>query len=298
MTLCKGFALTEGAAHNPSNDMCHSDVLAEGSYEKIPQQVRDDKDVSEAHSKELNVLTSHRLNDFKKKTAFTLAEVLITLAIIGVVAAMTIPTLISNYKKKDTSAKLKKFYSMMSQAIQLSEIENGPAEHWQKTPMIWKPDGTADHDTNKKLAEQFINKYILPYIKYSKVTDSEKQQSDDGVAMLKKIYLNDGTTIDVKNSGSIELFYDTNGDAKPNTTGKDIFYFNLATPVSERERIYGNKNQILGPYTYINNDKLDNYTLYDTREKALQNCKEHVQTCTNLLLKYDNFEFKEDYPWL
>ena len=292
--------------------MCHSDVLAEGSYEKIPQQVRDDKDVSEAHSKELNVLTSHRLNDFKKKAgathvdmsanirraAFTLAEVLITLGIIGVVAAMTIPTLISNYKKKDTSAKLKKFYSMMSQAIQLSEIENGPAEHWQKTPMIWKPDGTADHDTNKKLAEQFINKYILPYIKYSKVTDSEKQQSDDGVAMLKKIYLNDGTTIDVKNSGSIELFYDTNGNAKPNTTGKDIFYFNLATPVSERERIYGNKNQILGPYTYINNDTLDNYTLYDTREKALQKCKEHVQTCTNLLLKYDNFEFKEDYPWL
>ena len=36
--------------------------------------------VSEAHGKELNVLTSYRLNDFKKKIAFTLAEVLITLA--------------------------------------------------------------------------------------------------------------------------------------------------------------------------------------------------------------------------
>ena len=35
-----------------------------------------------------------------KKRAFTLAEVLITLGIIGVVAAMTIPTLISNYQKK------------------------------------------------------------------------------------------------------------------------------------------------------------------------------------------------------
>ena len=56
--------------------------------------------VSEAHGKELNVLTSYRLNDFKKKIAFTLAEVLITLAIIGVVAAMTIPTLIADYQKK------------------------------------------------------------------------------------------------------------------------------------------------------------------------------------------------------
>lgn len=33
--------------------------------------------------------------------AFTLAEVLITLAVIGIVAAMTIPTLINNYQKKD-----------------------------------------------------------------------------------------------------------------------------------------------------------------------------------------------------
>ncbi len=36
----------------------------------------------------------------KQTSAFTLAEVLITLAIIGIVAALTIPTLISNYQKK------------------------------------------------------------------------------------------------------------------------------------------------------------------------------------------------------
>ena len=35
-----------------------------------------------------------------KKLAFTLAEVLITLGIIGVVAALTLPALISNYKKQ------------------------------------------------------------------------------------------------------------------------------------------------------------------------------------------------------
>lgn len=38
---------------------------------------------------------------FTRKSAFTLAEVLITLGVIGVVAAMTIPTLIHNYKAKE-----------------------------------------------------------------------------------------------------------------------------------------------------------------------------------------------------
>ena len=88
---------------NDKNLSCHRDVLAEVSQEKIPQQVRDDKShfprpqgrgkkgegllhrpdskilkrvqddrvLSEAHSKELNVLTSYRLNDFKKKAGAT-----------------------------------------------------------------------------------------------------------------------------------------------------------------------------------------------------------------------------------
>ena len=50
-----------------------------------------------------------------KKLAFTLAEVLITLVIIGVVAAMTIPTLVTNADKKATATKLKVFYSKINQ---------------------------------------------------------------------------------------------------------------------------------------------------------------------------------------
>lgn len=48
---------------------------------------------------------------------FTLAEVLITLGIIGVVAALTIPALISNYRSKVAVTQLKKMYSVMSQAL-------------------------------------------------------------------------------------------------------------------------------------------------------------------------------------
>ena len=50
--------------------------------------------------KGLNVLTSYRLNVFKRHAAFTLAEVLITLAVIGIVAALTLPGLIQNHNEK------------------------------------------------------------------------------------------------------------------------------------------------------------------------------------------------------
>ena len=58
-----------------------------------------------------------------KRAAFTLAEVLITLAIIGVVAAMTIPTLIANYQKKVLKTQFMKKYAEISQAVLLAKSE-------------------------------------------------------------------------------------------------------------------------------------------------------------------------------
>ncbi len=83
-----------------------------------------------------------------KKTGFTLAEVLITLGIIGVVAAITIPSLMTAHKKHVTGAKLKKSVSTLNQAIKLSESENGELETWDKS---------LDQ-------EEFINIYLRPYM--------------------------------------------------------------------------------------------------------------------------------------
>lgn len=60
-----------------------------------------------------------------KKTGFTLAEILITLAIIGVVASMTIPMLIQNAQNRATVAKVKKYYTVISNAEHQWEVENG-----------------------------------------------------------------------------------------------------------------------------------------------------------------------------
>ena len=60
-----------------------------------------------------------------KKNGFTLAEVLITLTILGVVAAITIPNIVHNYKKQITVVKLKKAYANLEQAAVSLKINSG-----------------------------------------------------------------------------------------------------------------------------------------------------------------------------
>ena len=64
------------------------------------------------------------------KKAFTLAEVLITLGIIGIISALTLPILVQKYRNIVVETKLKKFYSEINQAIRLAEAEYGDKEAW------------------------------------------------------------------------------------------------------------------------------------------------------------------------
>lgn len=60
-----------------------------------------------------------------KKHAFTLAEVLITLGIIGITAAMTMPVLIQNNRNKELHTGLKTAYSLISQALNQMNADKG-----------------------------------------------------------------------------------------------------------------------------------------------------------------------------
>lgn len=59
-----------------------------------------------------------------KKEAFTLAEVLITLAIVGVVAAVSLPTLNTNVQKQGLSSQIAKFYNQYTKAIEMYKVDN------------------------------------------------------------------------------------------------------------------------------------------------------------------------------
>ena len=88
------------------------------------------------------------------KSGFTLVEVLITLAIIGIVAMMVLPILVSSYKKKTAEARIDKFFSTMQQAILFSEANNGDIDNW-------------DEPVSQSEVSDWFDKYIAKYIKNS-----------------------------------------------------------------------------------------------------------------------------------
>lgn len=77
------------------------------------------------------------------KIAFTLAEILITLTIIGVIAALTIPTLLNKYNEKKTISQLNKMYSTLSQALASAQREYGI------NPDDWPDDYKDSNPANK-----------------------------------------------------------------------------------------------------------------------------------------------------
>ena len=110
------------------------------------------------------------------KNAFTLAEVLITLGIIGIVAAMTLPTLLNKYNEQVTVTKVKKFYSTINQALLFAVKNNGTVDVWD---YIEK-----DEESNSIRSNKLVN-YLKPYLKISK--DCGIEESCIGNALYKDL---------------------------------------------------------------------------------------------------------------
>ena len=222
---------------------------------------------------------------------FTLAEVLITLGIIGVVAALTIPNIIGHYKKVETSSRLKKFYSIMEQAIRMSEIEYGDSKEWFKASTQYDDEGNVDYDAQGKVTKEFFMTYLAPYFKYTNITEGRNTVDEEGnkKGTITTVYLADGTYFSFNNGACMDFAFDTNGYKKPNEMGRDKFAFLMC--FSEWNRLYfcGSNQKAFCAYGSAQN--VDN-----TREKRLADCKKSGYWCSGLLLM-DNFEFKDDYPY-
>ena len=68
--------------------------------------------------------------NFQKKYGFTLAEVLITLGIVGVVSALTLPTLINNFRAKALETSFKKADAVLTRAMQTTMFEHGITRYY------------------------------------------------------------------------------------------------------------------------------------------------------------------------
>ena len=244
---------------------------------------------------------THSTHFLTRANAFTLAETLITLAIIGVVAAITVPSLIQGYKKKEYSTKLKKFYSTMQQTIQMSTVTNGAIDYWDKKEIIHYEQIEDEEEreqalaTNIKNGVEFVSTYILPYMKYLKIEENQPVEinSSGETINMNKIYLNDGSTFYVYNGDCIDIFYDVNGDKAPNKVGYDIYRFLFAPQAAMRNLYFATEKQYFGPRTEpgARTTHSQNY-----REYVHNLCVTDGKFCTELL-NLDNWEYTEDYPY-
>ena len=151
-----------------------------------------------------------------KAKAFTLAETLIVIGIIGVVAALTLPNLNHATGDKERVTRVKKIYSALTEAVDRAQVIYGDIDTWFNN----------DSSENDEKTERFA-KRITVFMKVSKYSGFK----DDAY----EVVLSDGTSLNFYNtylvSGIISDVYidvDIDGPNKgKNQYGNDIFVFSI-----------------------------------------------------------------------
>ena len=197
-------------SHKPQ---CHSELGSESHVAKIPCQARDDK---------------RGILPLCKALAFTLAETLIVMGIIGVVAALTIPNLNSSTADKEKVAKLQKIYSNLNDAVGRATAVYGPMEGW------WTWTGT-DDDYNK--ADKILAERLTDFLKYSKI-DGYSITLADG-ATVDCYYTSDPSPAYPGKSYNAVLDVDLDGDNK----GKNLFGYDQFEFLVIEDQVYPNETE-------------------------------------------------------
>ena len=188
-------------------------------------------------------------SSLKKRAAFTLAEVLITLGIIGLVAALTIPTLINKYQMKSYEVAFKKQYSVLQNAINYSVFESGISECY-----LYFPVGASSYKAKKQDCDALRESLVslikltpvqLDYVSYNYARVADVRASggktindactyDDFSGQNNVIYTymtNDGAIVRLALSENYNYFpiiiLDVNGLKGPNKWGYDVFFMTL-----------------------------------------------------------------------
>ncbi|MBP7211242.1 type II secretion system protein [bacterium] len=229
-----------------------------------------------------------------------MAEVLITLGIIGIVAAMTIPTLIANYKKHVTVTQLKENYSLINNALEEAASDNGGGS-------IGDLFGKYEDKSISAFTVEtdFVNKYVKPYVNivkdYGAGTSSlnlkngyhmyaqDGSNKDYDVMMSYGLGLSNGAywMFIVNNDGKawngMIIYVDINGFKGPNTFGKDIFWLCVAPDTTK-------VITFLSDYRFPRTELLNPSNPWACSKKSIGDA------CA-ALIQQDGWEIKDDYPW-
>ena len=235
-------------------------------------------------------------NLIKHKIGFTLAEVLITLGIIGVVAALTIPTLMANHRKNVVETRLAKFYSTMNQAIHMAEADYGDKIDWEKLDTGYEEGEDGNIDSSKSKVLPWFERYLKPYLQ---LTEYKVDGNTEGKVLA---YFADGSMTMISSSSLI--FYpnakdyeiiEKDGEINRNKNMSGIKYFTFFfNPWNNSDANKYHYNKGLEPYKY-------NWD--GTREMLLNNvtigCKQNVsneRAYCSTLIQINGWKIPKDYP--
>lgn len=168
------------------------------------------------------------LKSKKHLKAFTLAEVLITLLIIGVIAAIVVPNLINDSKEVEFKVAAKKAYAEISQVINQMKLDKGTLSTYIGNSVSLKPDFMNYFSVLKDGGVTgLVNCNVDPSQVYKSLMGGPVAGWVGGEGQF---VTNDGMFINIQNSGSAMIMFavDVNGYQKgPNVYGKDVFVFQL-----------------------------------------------------------------------
>ena len=172
--------------------------------------------------------TRGEVHNKNRKAAFTLAEVLITLGIIGVVAALTLPTLIQNHQKQVYVTQLKKAYSTINNAMNKMAADEGVVD-WSQTCFGNYVSMENENECFERLTKQ-LN--ILNSKKRGENCNADwcRSSIDEWATLSSFILITQDGAQYIFECGMPNLVVDVNGPTKgPNLEGRDIFKFNVRT---------------------------------------------------------------------
>ena len=265
--------------------------------------------------KSLSIMDAFRTKN--EASGFTLAEVLITLGVIGVVAAMTMPIIVGNYQKKQIVVKLKQAYSILNQATNLSQVDNGNLENWQVGRIAASGAGV-DYYAEEKLIIPYLKvvKNCGRYLKDCKDTTFWNLAETESAELLSSYY-NNGVMLANGmafyfggDDMAIHVLVDVDPSKKKKVYGKNLFRFFIIPKMKDYGPFYGygfGANLALKSERHTKGIFPDGYgfprqmllsTAYGTEHSGCRKSVTYISGgawCTALILM-DN-KISKDYPW-
>ena len=168
-----------------------------------------------------------------KIKAFTMAEVLIVLTILGVIAALTLPALNANIQKQQAGPALMRAISTLETANALVSQER-------------------DFYNFEESCKNYLNDCFEPFVKEklgaAKSDERVEYENLSNLGQIHDTYTNAYTTKNgfmyyisgmdfSKTTHTVDIYVDINGTKRPNVIGKDMFYLSLAAE-DEGSKLY------------------------------------------------------------